>query len=181
MKSVTSERRAVNGAGALERIISEQVEVFKQAITQRVSDFLEEAVDYLLGRGPHERRAGVPSTVEQVGQCARCGSHQSQRFSRNGHRRRQLLTEWGVLELWRPRLICECGGSVRLDFGGLLAPYQRISAAVDEQIARWGGLALSLRQMQAELRHSYIGPLGLATLLKRLHPTFRIPLYGFCN
>jgi hypothetical protein len=79
------------------------------------------------------------------------------------------LTEWGALKLWRPRLICECGGSVALDFGGLLAPYQRISTTIDRQIERWGALALSLRQMQAEVGHSYIGSLGLATLLKRLH------------
>jgi transposase-like protein len=175
MGSVIKERREVNGAQQLEQIIAEQVVGLQEAIATRLMVFLAEAVTYLLGRTAHARRATVPSWLEQSGVCARCGTQQSQHFRRNGHRRRTLLTEWGVLNLWRPRLICLCGGSVRLDFGGLLTPYQRISSTVDKQIQRWGGLALSLRQMQAELRHSYIGPLGLATLLGRLHQLQRTP------
>lgn len=63
---------------------------------------------------------------------------------------------------------CECGGSVSLDFGGLLRPYQRIWHDVEAQIQRWGALAVSLRQMRNELANTHIGPLALRTLNRRL-------------
>jgi hypothetical protein len=65
--------------------------------------------------------------------------------------------------------MCECGGSITLDLDDWLRPYQRIGSDVDAQIQRWGALSLSLRAMQRELAHSYIGVLGQRTLLKRLH------------
>jgi transposase-like protein len=68
-----------------------------------------------------------------------------------------------------PRVVCECGGSVQIDFGGLLRAYQRVWEEVDTQIQRWGALALSLRQMQKELAHLHIGPLALRALNRRLH------------
>lgn len=63
---------------------------------------------------------------------------------------------------------CQCGGSVALDFAGLVRPYQRISDLVDEQIKRWYQMGMSLRQLQQELTTSYIGPLALRTLLVRI-------------
>jgi hypothetical protein len=80
-----------------------------------------------------------------------------------------LLTLWGELKLALPRVVCQCGGSVQMDFGAWLRPYQRLSRELVAQIQRWADLCLSLRQMQKELAHSFIGPLGLSTLLKRLH------------
>jgi transposase-like protein len=94
---------------------------------------------------------------------------QSQRFSRNGRRRRQLLTRWGEVPLRWPRFVCECGGSITLDLDDWLRPYQRIGSDVDAQIQRWGALSISLREMQGELAHSYMGVLGQRTLLQRLH------------
>jgi len=58
---------------------------------------------------------------------------------------------------------------VKIDFGDLLRPHQRIGADVDAQIQRWGSMAVSLRQMRAELAHMSIGPLALRTLNERLH------------
>jgi hypothetical protein len=58
---------------------------------------------------------------------------------------------------------------VKIDFGDLLHPHQRIGHDVDIQIQRWGGLAVSLRQMRKELAHMSIGPLALRTLNERLH------------
>jgi hypothetical protein len=66
-------------------------------------------------------------------------------------------------------LVCQCGGSITLDLDDWLRPYQRIGSDVDAQIQRWGALGVSLRAMQRELAHSYIGVLGQRTLLKRLH------------
>jgi hypothetical protein len=58
---------------------------------------------------------------------------------------------------------------VRVDFGGILRPYQRLGDDVDEQVQRWGKLGLSLRRMQSELSHLHLGPLALTTLTDRLH------------
>ena len=108
--------------------------------------------------------------MRREGTCCRCGSSRSQLFSRNGFRsRRPLSTEWGEWSLELPRVRCECGGSVKIDFGDLLRPYQRLGDDVDAQIQRWGSMAVSLRQMRQELRHTYIGPLALRTLNNRLH------------
>jgi len=58
---------------------------------------------------------------------------------------------------------------VRVDFGGILRPYQRLGDDVDEQVQRWGKLGLSLRRMRSELSHLHLGPLALSTLTQRLH------------
>jgi hypothetical protein len=138
-------------------------------MSQRLNLRLCAAVDYLLGRGRYDRRAAVPRDWEQVGRCQRCGSHRCDHFSRNGHRPRTLGLLDYVLPLALPRVVCQCGGSVQLDFAGLLRPYQRLGDDIDAQIARWGGMSLSLREMQAELAHSAVGQLGLRTINERLH------------
>ena len=123
----------------------------------------------MLGRAPYVRRGHVPYSIEQTRACPKCRGVQSQRFSRNGSRRRHLLTRWGEVPLRWPRFVCECGGSITLDLDDWLRPYQRIGSDVDAQIQRWGALSVSLRGMQGELAHSYMGVLGQRTLLKRLH------------
>jgi endogenous inhibitor of DNA gyrase (YacG/DUF329 family) len=79
------------------------------------------------------------------------------------------LDALGEVALRWPRFVCECGGSITLDLDDWLQTYQRIGSDVDGQIQRWGALSLSLRAMQRELAHSYIGVLGQRTLLQRLH------------
>jgi hypothetical protein len=34
-----------------------------------------------------------------------------------------LLTQWDEVSLWQQRLVCECGGSMRLELDGWLHPY----------------------------------------------------------
>lgn len=136
---------------------------------QEISERLAAAAEHVLGRARYVRRGHVPYTIEQTRACPKCRSVQSQRFSRNGSRPRHLLTCWGEVELRWPRFICQCGGSITLDLDDWLQPYQRIGSDVDAQIQRWGGLSISLRNMQGELAHSAMGVLGLRTLLKRLH------------
>jgi hypothetical protein len=58
---------------------------------------------------------------------------------------------------------------VKIDFGDLLRPHQRIGDDLDAQIQRLGSMAVSLRQMRKELTHLRIGPLALRTLNERLH------------
>ena len=75
----------------------------------------------------------------------------------------------GEFNVELPRVRCQCGGSVQIDFGGVIRPYQRICDDIDEQIQRWGQLCLSLRKMRTELDHLHINALGLRTLNERLH------------
>lgn len=169
MLSLLLERRSVNGGTILATAFQEAQEAIRRAIGQRLSSQLAQALDHLLGRSSHVRRCHVPPWLEQTGKCLRCGSHRCRRFRRNGSRTRTLITLWGDIRLRLPRVLCVCGGSVHLDFGEWPAPYQRLSPQVDRQIQRWGSLCLSLRQMQQELEHTFIGALGLRTLLTRLH------------
>lgn len=78
-----------------------------EAVSQRLNELLAAAVTVLLGREYHERREQVSLGVEQSGRCHRCKSHQSQRFSRNGYRSRELLTPLGWIHFFLPRVRCE--------------------------------------------------------------------------
>ena len=150
--------------------LDEAVHTLCQTIGARLSALLVAIVGHVVGRGYHVRRIHVPKRLRREGRCCHCGSSQSRRFSRNGVRPRQpLLTVWGEVPIELPRVRCECGGSVRIDFGDLLRPHQRTGEDVDVLIQRWGGMAVSLRQMRKELAHMSIGPLALRTLNERLH------------
>lgn len=127
-------------------------------MSRRIEDQLETEVEAWLHRRPHERRQGVGQRGTGA-VCCRCASRRAQAFSRNGHRPRQLVTMVGVLTFWLPRVVCDCGGSVRLPFS-ILKPYQRFWQDMVDQIDRWANLGLSLRQMQAEIgvqMHTQVG------------------------
>ena len=160
----------VNARELFEAHVDEALASLRQTISARLNALLVMIVNYVVGREHYVRRSEVPQQLRREGTCCRCGTTRSRRFSRNGFRRRQpLVTQWGEIALEVPRVRCECDGSVRIDFGGLLRPYQRIGEDVDAQIQRLGHLALSLRQMRAWLSHLCIGPLALRTLNQRLH------------
>ena len=154
----------VNARSLFRATLAEAEASLRQSIGLRSSGLLRAIVSHVLGRLYHQRRWRVPEDMRREGRCCRCKSRASHRFSRNGFRRRCLLSPWGELWIDMPRIRCACGGSVQIDFGGLLCPYQRIWEGVDSQIQRWGALALSLRQMQEELVRLRIGPLALRTL-----------------
>jgi putative transposase len=160
----------VKARALFEATLDEAVHTLCQTISVRLNALLVAIVAHVVGRCYHVRRIRVPERFRREGKCCRCGSSQSRRFSRNGVRPRQpLLTAWGEVPIELPRVRCECGGSVKIDFGELLRPHQRIGADVDDQIERWGSMAVSLRQMRKELTHMSIGPLALRTLNERLH------------
>ncbi len=170
MTTIPETCASVNARELFDAALQQAVENLRREISVRLNMLLVAVVNYVVGRASHVRRAEVPRYLKREGVCCRCGSRRSQRFSRNGFRRRQpLVTPWGEIALEVPRVRCECGGSVQIDFGGLLRPYQRISDEVDAQIHHLGHLALSLRQMRARLSQLYIGPLALRTLNQRLH------------
>jgi hypothetical protein len=169
MRSLLPEQRRVNGHDLIEGAIAEAHRQVLQQIGHGIARRLHAAAEHVLGRAPYVRRGHVAYSLEQTRACPKCHTVQSQRFSRNGSRPRHLLTRWGAVPLRWPRFVCECGGSITLDLDDWLAPYQRIGGDVDAQIQRWGGLSISLRAMQRELAHSYMGVLGQRTLLQRLH------------
>jgi len=169
MSSVRNERRQVNGSAMLAEAMAAGQAALVAAVSQRLNELLIAAVTTLLGREFHVRRQRVSLGVEQTGRCHRCKSHQSQRFSRNGYRVRQLLTVLGWIPFSLPRIYCECGGSVQIELEGLVRPYQRISDEVDEQIQRWYRLGMSLRHLEEALAQSWMSPLSLRTLMNRIH------------
>jgi len=160
----------VKAQALFEAQLDEALESLCQTIGARLTALLVAIVSYVVGRGHYVRRMKVPRRWRREGKCSRCGSTQSRRFSRNGFRRREpLLMIWGAIPFDLPRVRCQCGGSVRIDFSGLIRPYQRIGDDVDVQVQRLGGIAASLRQMREWFGHLRIGPLALRTLNERLH------------
>lgn len=163
--------------GSFKTFMEELRQEVAAMVTRRIEAQLEADVEAWLHRGYHERRARVGQR-QSGAHCQRCGSRHARRFSRNGHRRRQLVTQFGVLDLWVPRVVCECGGSVTIPFS-LLAPYQRLWDDVLEQVGRWATLGVSLRQMQDELGDTIGTQIGLRTLNAMVHqvpPPVEIPL-----
>jgi len=158
----------VQARSLLRASLEEADALLRAGIEQRINKILAATVSHIVGRAHHQRRGEVPRQMHREGRCCRCRSRASHRFSRNGFRRRRLLSVWGELQIELPRVRCACGGSVQVDFGGLLRPYQRVWGEVDALIRRWGALALSLRQMRQELAHLHIGPLALRALNQRL-------------
>lgn len=134
----------------------------RERVTRRLEARLEADVDTWLQRGPHERRQRVGRRSGGA-VCCRCGSRRAKDFSRNGHRRRQLVTTFGVVTFWLPRVVCCCGGSVQIPFS-ILRPYQRLWTDVLEQIQRWAEWGVSLRQMQGELGDQLATQVGLRKL-----------------
>jgi transposase-like protein len=160
----------VNARSVFEGQLDEAVQSLCQTISARLNALLVAIANYVVGRGHYVRRCKVSKRLRREGKCCRCGSSRSRRFSRNGFRRREpLVMSWGEVPLEVPRVRCKCGGSVKIDFGGLIRPYQRIGGDVDVQIQRLGGIAVSLRQMRELFGHLHIGPLALRTLNERLH------------
>lgn len=169
MSSVATEGKAVNGRQILEAAIEAGYQAMQGAIRERLNEQLQMAVDQQLGRQAYVRRHEVGPWLEQKGRCCRCKRQTVRDFMRNGYRERSLLTPLGWVDFVLPRIRCICGGSVQIPWDGFVRPYQRLSDETDAQIQRWYRLGQSLRQLQDELSHTYIGPLSLQTLLTRIH------------
>lgn len=162
---------------SFKRFITSLHRELAEVVARRINAQLEADVEAWLHRGYHERRHRVGHR-QSGAQCQRCGSRQARRFSRNGHRRRQLVTQFGVLDIWLPRVVCECGGSVMVPFS-IVAPAQRLWDDVLEQIGRWATLGVSLRHMQAEIGETLGTQVGLRKLngvVHQVHSSVEITL-----
>jgi len=78
-------------------------------VTRRIEQQLEADVSARLYRAMHQRRGELGSRSTSM-VCRRCGSRHARDFSRNGHRQRQMVTRYGVITFWLPRVVCGCGG-----------------------------------------------------------------------
>jgi plasmid replication initiation protein len=67
----------------------------RQQVSQAIEAQLETEVERWLYRDYHEKRASVTRQSQAV--CQQCGSQAASAFSRNGHRPRQLVTTFGVV------------------------------------------------------------------------------------
>lgn len=143
-----------------------------QIVQREIEAQLEREVSQWLYREYHERRSGVKHYSQAS--CQRCGSQAACQFMRNGHRQRQLVTSYGVLNFWMPRVVCECGGSVKIPFS-ILKPYQQIWEDVAAQIHRWADLGLSLRQMQTEITQQVGTQVGLRSLNEEVQNVRQVP------
>ena len=132
-----------------------------QLVGQRIDDRLETEASAWLHREYHERRQKVKRQTRAC--CQRCGSCEAGDFSRNGHRKRQMVSSQGVVNFWLPRVVCQCGGSVRIPFS-IVQPYQRWWHDVLEQMGRWAEWGVSLRQMQREIEEQLHTSAGLRKL-----------------
>lgn len=134
----------------------------KGFVERQIEVQLEKEVSERLLRAYHERREQVKRRSSGA-RCRRCGSQQAKDFSRNGHRQRQLVSGYGVLNFWLPRVVCECGGSVQIPFS-MLEPYQRFWDDLLGQVEQWADWGLSLRQMQQAIGEAVNTPVGLRKL-----------------
>lgn len=136
-------------------------------VEQRIEKRLRAQADQWLGRDYHQGRHKLCGR-KGMALCQRCGSRQVKDFSRNGHRARQMVTTFGVVNFGLPRVKCQCGGSVRVPFG-LLQPYQRLWDDVATQIGRLANWGVSLRHMQDLLGEQAHTAVGLSTLNRIVH------------
>jgi len=133
----------------------------RQMVQEMIESQLTQEVDQWLYRGRHTRRHQVSRGGKAI--CHRCGTRQAKAFSRNGHRQRQLVTTYGVISFRLPRVVCECGGSVRMPFS-IVRPYQRVWDDLIDQVKRWAHWGVSLRQMQAAIGEQIKTQMGLRKL-----------------
>jgi len=82
----------VNARTQFESAVLEAEASLRDSIAQKLTLVLIAIVAHVLNRPYHRRRARVSKRVRGEGQCYRCRSRRSRCFTRNGFRRRQLLT-----------------------------------------------------------------------------------------
>ena len=142
------------------------------ACVERKAGLLQALIDRYtaeeLGRERWEPRGASQEGKASRWRCGRCGSHRQLDFSYSGTYRRRVVFAQGEGELKVPRVRCRCGGSVRVDFGGLLPKRRRhwhdLQLAVIEQY----GEGFSYRAIQRWLRRRsvFAGVSGLPGLME---------------
>lgn len=150
----------------LQGIYDQLAQAILQSAGQAIHQALQQHVDESLRRAPYVRRKHAAGT--DVLCCQRCGSRQRRHFSRNGYRERGWTLAIGHLQIALPRVRCQCGGSVRLNWPAL-PPGQRLGTDCAALIEHWSALGCSLRQIKAQLDAGISTSFGLRSLSARLH------------
>jgi transposase-like protein len=146
--------------------INELVEQMRNMILHLVSRTLEESleteVDRIFGRQRYVRRRRVKRKETGV-YCSRCRSHQRQDFRRNGHYVREVVLQWGRVNVQVPQAKCRCGGYVHLKYQTLRSR-KRIWDDLALEIQAEYGRGLSYRQIKVDLDTRLNSSVGLRTL-----------------
>jgi len=142
------------------------VESWTSAAKVFVEAVLNEDVERLLGRQVG-KWGDRQEEVEVRAQCNKCQRKWRGWFRRNGTYPRTLMLEGIVIGLDVPRLRCHCGGVVDFSFS-VFAPYERISAELDERLREGVALGLALRQVGEMTAPTNGGPLAKSTINKRV-------------
>lgn len=152
----------------LEALQAEVQRIVELVVGRCLGAVLEAEVTTILGREWYEKRDAVPRKATPGAQCKRCKTHAAWLFSRDGHYPRELSTQWGQINFAMPQVICECGGSVKMDYQ-TLRPRQRIWDDVEEAMRERYGWGESLRAIKASLDRLIGSSLGLRTINERVH------------
>jgi len=154
-------------ADYIEQIEAELRRVVKEVVQSSIERLLETELDQILRRPHYRRRKKVARYETEQGKCNRCKSQNVQNYRRNGHRWRELDTEWGHMRIGVPQVECICGGAVHVNWQ-LLRDRQRLWDDVEVDIRAEYGWGLSLRQIKMRYDGLLGGSLGLRTLNKRI-------------
>jgi putative transposase len=140
-------------------------EAVLQATQQVINAFLEAEVTAKLGREKGSRRPVSEPPRESDWQCGQCGCQDANQFTRDGHYRRTLETEWGHIEqLSVPMLECQCcHHDVTCRFS-ILEKFQRFWVDLQQDALFSSGLGQSLRAISNRWSAELQRPVGLRSL-----------------
>lgn len=163
MATVAERLAACKGLGEVVRVVDEatraQLRQFKERL---LGEALEHWVKAYLGP-PWRRRGREPTPWV----CWRCGPREACQVKRNGHYRRSLVVQEGVIRLRVPQLRClGCGGQLAL--ATLLLPWRkRYWLDLDQAITEAYLSGASYRKVRAMVERRIQSGAGLMSLWRR--------------
>jgi putative transposase len=141
-----------------------------KAVSEVIAACLEEEVRAKLGREKGESRR-ISSQMREIDwQCANCGCKDANQFTRDGHYRRNLETNWGHIQnLPVPMLECQCcGHDVVCDYA-LLEKYHRFWLDLDQDVLWSTSCCQSVRDIVERWSATIGGSVGLRTINERIN------------
>jgi transposase-like protein len=140
-------------------------EAVLQATQEVINAFLEAEVTAKLGREKGSRRPVSEPARESDWQCGQCGCQDANQFTRDGHDRRTLETEWGHIEqLLVPMLECQCCHHDVICRFSILEKFQRFWVDLQQDALFSSGLGQSLRAIRNRWSAELHRPVGLGSL-----------------
>jgi transposase-like protein len=134
---------------------------------QILNESLNEEVTRLLQRPPHKRRRRHSIPRPGLAECSKCHTRDGQKFRRDGHYSRNLVTNYGTVRLAVPQMECECGGKVRYKFK-TIGKGQRFWVDVKALVRQEYANGQSYRQIKLRLEQQLKTSVGLRTLNRQV-------------